>query len=164
MITRRQAWTAVVTAYQTCTRRYAEMLGHFGLTLPQFEVMHAVLALGPEATPNQIAKRLLVTRGNITGILKRLESRDLLARVANLTDGRSMICQLTPSGVLTMQHAGAAASRFIEAQLAPFDDPTVRLVGETMRQMTDHLETLDTERIAVLEPQVNSRRTGATHE
>ena len=140
---RRDAWKQVVTAYQTCTRRYAEMLGHFGLTIPQFDVLSAVSALQPEALPSTVAERLLVTRGNITGILKRLEAQGLLRRAAHTGDGRALVCQLTPQGAALLQRASAAAAAFIEAQLSPFDDPTVAMVGNTMRRMTQHLMAMD---------------------
>ena len=65
------SWFAVVRAYQECNRRYAQMLEHFDLTIPQFDVLTAIRRL-PAATPKQIADELVVTRGNISGLLQRL--------------------------------------------------------------------------------------------
>ena len=86
------SWLAVVRAYQECTRRYAQMLDHFDLTIPQFDVLTAIRRHEPAATPHLIAQDLLVTRGNITGVLQRLQEHDLVT----LPENESLHIQDTP--------------------------------------------------------------------
>ena len=142
------SWFAVVRAYQECTRQYSHMLAAFGLTVPQFDVMTAIMALGEAATPKAIAAELLVTRGNITGVLHRLQSHGLVATRPNGRDGRSFICCLTCEGQALLDEARCAAALFIEQQLAPFDDAQLRETERTMKKMQSHLRTLDPETIA----------------
>lgn len=142
------SWFAVVRAYQECTRQYSRMLAAFGLTIPQFDVLSAILALGDAATPKAIAAELLVTRGNITGVLHRLQSQDLVRTEPHDQDGRSFICHLTPQGQALLAEARRAAALFIEQQLAPFDESQLRQTEQTMQQMQAHLSTLDPEAIA----------------
>ncbi len=142
------SWIAVVRAYQECNRRYTLMLEHFDLTIPQFDVLSAIHKHDPAATPRMIADELVVTRGNITGLLHRLQERRLVRTRSHETDGRSFYCELTPSGRRLFENARKAASRFIAEQLSPFSDDEVRDTREMMTRMRSHLETLDPRSIA----------------
>lgn len=151
-----ESWLAVIQTYQTCTRRYTQMLEHFGLTIPQFDLLTAVWRLRDDATPKAIAGELLVTMGNVTGLVSRLETMGLLVRRPHRTDGRSFCCELTSDGRDLYQAARAAAARFVAAQLAPFDDHELESTRVQMRRMRAHLETLDPHRIA--EPNKKQRK------
>ncbi len=143
-----ESWLAVVQAYQACNRRYAQMLEHFGLTIPQFDLMSAVYRLRDEATPKAIADELLVTKGNVTGLVSRIEAQELLVRRPHSTDGRSFCCELTDEGLALYRRARRAAARFVSAQLAPFDESELETTRRQMRLMREHLETLDPDAIA----------------
>ena len=143
-----ESWLAVVHAYQACTRRYAQMLEHFELTIPQFDLL-AVLRRYPEgATPRTIAAELLVTKGNVTGLITRLEAQGLISRRPHPSDGRSFVCEFTETGLARFRRAGAAAGRFVSEQLAPFSDVDLARTRDQMRAMRTHLEALDPDAIA----------------
>lgn len=142
------SWLAVVRAYEECGRRYARMLDHFDLTISQFDVLLAVQQLADEAMPKHIAQRLLVTRPNVTGLLRRLEERQLIQMVPHASDGRALICRLTPAGSRRVRDARSAAERFVRAQTAPFPDRDLAAIQALMRNMYQHLQSLDPDRIA----------------
>jgi len=154
------SWLAVVRAYQECTRRYGQLLRGFDLTIPQFDVMNAIRQLADEATPRAIADELLVTRGNITGVLHRLQERSLITTRHNEQDGRSIVCSLTSDGQVLMDKARSAAAVFIETQLGPFDDATLRQTEDQMNRMRSHLQTIDPDAIA--EQALRRARTSTT--
>jgi DNA-binding MarR family transcriptional regulator len=137
------SWLAVVRAYQECNRRYAQMLDHFELTIAQFDALAAIARHEPEATPKSIADELLVTRGNVTGLLNRLRDRGLISTRRNEQDGRSFHCQLTAEGRRKLDAARSATSRYIKAQLAVFDSAELALTETMMRRMEVHLHSLD---------------------
>jgi DNA-binding MarR family transcriptional regulator len=155
-----ESWLAVVHAYQSCTRRYAQMLEHFELTIPQLDVMSAVRGLGDDATPRAIAEHLLVTKGNVTGLIARLESGGLLGRRPHPTDGRSFVCELTPNGRTLFQLARAAAARFITEQLAPFSDRQLADTRDQMTRMRAHLDAIDPHAIAAHSSYTRGNRHG----
>lgn len=142
------SWFAVVRAYQACHLRYAQLLRQFDLTVPQFDALSAIHQLDEHATPMAIAERLVVTRGNITGVLRRLQDSGLVTTRSNQQDGRSFVCALTRRGAARLQAARTAASAFVEQQLAPFDTDTLQLTETLMNDMTRHLQTLDPVAIA----------------
>ena len=104
-----ESWLAIVHAYIACTRRYAQMLEHFELTIPQFDLMTVVRRHAGGATPRAIAADMLTTKGNVTGLIARLESHGLLERRPHETDGRSFVCQLTAKGLALYRRARDAA-------------------------------------------------------
>lgn len=137
------SWFAVVRAYLECSKQYTEMLAHFDLTVTQYDVLTAIEHLGDDALPKAIAQRLVVTRANITGVVKRLQERELVSTVEHADDGRSFVCVLTRSGQRLLRKTHAAAKRFVGAQLAPFTSDELEQTRSLMQAMNSHLKTLD---------------------
>ncbi len=137
------AWLSVVRAYQTCTRRYEELLALHGLSTAQFDCLDAVVRLGDEALPKNIAEALLVTRGNVTGLIQRLEGAGLLRLEPHASDGRSRLLQLTERGKELHRAARRSAREFVRAQLAPFDRGDLDQTHAVMNTMHFHLLDLD---------------------
>ena len=142
------SWFAVVRTYQECNRRYATLLKHYELTVTQFDVLNAILRLGAEATPHAIARELVVTRGNITGVLQRLQDHGWVITRRHIADGRSFVCALTADGHRQLEQARRAAALFIDRQLEPFTDEELRQTREQMDRMREHLLSLDPAAIA----------------
>jgi len=145
------AWYAVVNAYQTCQRQYERLLQPFDLSIAQFDVLTTIDGLDDEAMPKDIAGRLLVTRGNVTGLLRRLQQRGLIRTRPHPRDGRARVCSLTPPGKELMRAARTAARRFIHAQMAPFSADEMAHTADLMRRMAAHLETLNPKTLAAEE-------------
>ena len=137
------SWFAVVHTYQLCTRQYERMLDVFDLTIPQFDVMSVIDQLHHRAMPKEIAEHLVVTRGNITGLLKRLEARGLVESRVHESDGRARICSLTSEGQKLLGRARTAARRFIHTQLEPFTDADLERSHKLMNRMARQLESMD---------------------
>lgn len=153
------AWLSVVQAYRTCEAQFERLLAHFELSTAQYEVLNIVHESGGSAQPTQIAERLLVTRGNITGLLARLEAGGWVRLAAHPTDGRARVCELTTRAKHVVVEARAAASRFIELQCAPFTAGELAVTREIMDRMRAHLATMDVAQIA-RSPGAGRARTG----
>ncbi|MEL7296665.1 MAG: MarR family transcriptional regulator [Pseudomonadota bacterium] len=142
------AWFAVVDAYEKCGRQYAAMLSELSLTVAQYDALNVIRTLGDDATPRAIADRLLVTRGNVTGLLKRLQDHGLVTTRPHPEDARSFLCALTEGAHERLKRADRAANTFIRQQLAPFSDAALNIMTRDMRHMSSHLDTLNPTSIA----------------
>ncbi len=142
------SWIAVVRAYQECNRRYTQLLAGFELTIPQFDALNAIARLGTGATPKAVAAELVVTRGNLTGVLHRLEDAGLIRTRANEVDGRSFVCVVTRAGTRRLERARRAAALFVHEQLSPFSDTDLRRTEAQMATMQEHLKTIDPDELA----------------
>ena len=143
-----RTWFAVVRAYLACERKFARLLSHFGFTIPHFDALTALERRGGEATPAQLAESLMVTRGNVTGLIRRMEERRLITVEPHPDDGRSVRCVVAPAARVRLTRARLATAAFIKDQMAPFDAAALADTERRMNQMCAHLDTLDPDAIA----------------
>lgn len=90
-------WIALARCYGTFSRAIASRLAGYGLTTPQFGILEALHHLGP-LTLGDLAQKLLVTGGNITYVMDRLEEQELVCRERSGNDRRVVWAKLTPKG------------------------------------------------------------------
>lgn len=70
----------------------------FGVTLPRFDLMSALYREQGGLTMGELSKRLLVSNGNVTGIVERLQKEGLVERWILPTDRRIYSVGLTRQG------------------------------------------------------------------
>ena len=70
----------------------------FATTLPQFDVMAALARKSTGMTMTELSRFLMVSNGNVTGIIDRLVADKLVLRQAPAEDRRAIIVRLTPKG------------------------------------------------------------------
>jgi DNA-binding MarR family transcriptional regulator len=107
----------------------------FGVTLPKFDVMAALVRRENGMTMTEVSRQLMVSNGNVTGIVDRLVAEGLVARVANEVDRRATFVRLTGKGTLLFDSMAAAHERWVDEILAGFSDGR----SETMIGLLDAL-------------------------
>ena len=94
----------------------------FDSTLPRFDVM-AALARNPDGMlMSGLSRFLLVSNGNITGIVDRLVADGLVLRALRDGDRRTSMVRLTAAGTILFQRMAAAHERWIGECLASLDE------------------------------------------
>jgi len=88
------AWLRLARVYQKVDRASAEHLRPWGLTVAQFDVLTRV-GVAEGLSQGELAARLLVTKGNVTQLLDRLEHAGLVER---RQEGRTNRLYLTARG------------------------------------------------------------------
>ncbi|MDO4449727.1 MAG: MarR family transcriptional regulator [Moraxella sp.] len=78
-------------------RRYSPFLDELDLTYPQYLVMLTLWEFG-EQSVGEIGSKLHLDSGTLTPLLKRLQSKDLIARTRSQTDERTVMIALTNQG------------------------------------------------------------------
>ena len=79
-------------------RRFAQDLSDFGLTVPQFFVLHSVFSRECECTMSALADDAFRRSATMTGIVDRLLKMGLVTRERDAKDRRRVLVQLTPAG------------------------------------------------------------------
>jgi DNA-binding MarR family transcriptional regulator len=86
----------------------------FDTTLPRFDLLAQLEAASAEAprglTMSELSRRLMVTNGNLTGLVERLAREGLVARTVSPPDRRAQMISLTTAGrnalnAMTPEHA-----------------------------------------------------------
>jgi MarR family 2-MHQ and catechol resistance regulon transcriptional repressor len=90
-------WIALARAYSTFSRAVSAKVSEYGLTVPQFGVLEALYHLGPLSL-GDLAAKLLVTGGNVTYVMDRLEEQGLVFRERSGDDRRVVKANLTAEG------------------------------------------------------------------
>jgi DNA-binding MarR family transcriptional regulator len=94
---KRRAWVQTLRVTQLVERQIVVVLARHGLTLPQFDVI-ATLRFSEGVTQQELAERLLVTKGNVCGVLDRLEALGWVERRPDPQDRRANRLHLTAAG------------------------------------------------------------------
>lgn len=90
-------WVILARCYATYAKAIASKVQDYGLTTPQFGTLEALYHLGPLSL-GELAEKLLVTGGNVTYVMDRLEDQGLVYRFRRPDDRRVIQARLTPEG------------------------------------------------------------------
>src|SRR5271156_6335768 len=94
----------------------SERLREIGLSVPQCDVL-TTLTEAEGVSQQELAKRLYVTKGNISGLLDRLEGAGLVQRRSTAVDRRQYEIYLTATGREAAERAIAIQHALIRATL-----------------------------------------------
>lgn len=121
-------WIALARCYLTFSRAVAGKVSEYGLTTPQFGVLEALHHLGP-LTLGELADKLLVTGGNVTYVMDRLEEEGLVKRERCGEDRRVIWAKLTVRGREVIREVFPEHTEYVEglaAELGPAEQETLR--------------------------------------
>ena len=92
-------WLRLLTCSQLIEREVrARLQGRFDTTLPRFDLMSQLWRYPGGRKMNELSRHLMVTGGNITGIVDPLEKVGLVERNAEPADRRAYRVRLTRAG------------------------------------------------------------------
>ena len=96
---RLRLWIRLLRAARAIEAELRERLRkEFAVTLPQFDVMATLARKEGGMSMTELSRMLMVSNGNVTGIIDRLATEKLVLRQAPASDRRSYIVRLTPKG------------------------------------------------------------------
>lgn len=104
----------------------------FGTTLPRFDVTSALYRNAQGMKMSQLSRMLMVSNGNVTGIVDRLTEDGLMLREAVPGDRRAARVRLTKKGIAEFERQAAAHEAWVSELLGG-------LGAEDSRQISDSL-------------------------
>ena len=115
---RLRLWVRLLRATRTVEAETRERFKQqFNVTMPRFDVM-AALHREPEGMlMSEISRFLLVSNGNVTGIVDRLVSDGFVVRSQRNGDRRTSFVRLTAKGRAAFAEMSAAHERWIDRLL-----------------------------------------------
>jgi MarR family 2-MHQ and catechol resistance regulon transcriptional repressor len=127
-------WIALARCYATYSKAVSCKVQEYGLTTPQFGIIEALHHLGPLSL-GELADKLLVTGGNVTYVMDRLEEQGLVVRERSPTDRRIVQAKLTARGQELISKVFPGHAAYIE-ELAGHLEPGER---EELRRLLKKL-------------------------
>ncbi|WP_084327695.1 MarR family winged helix-turn-helix transcriptional regulator [Salinarimonas rosea] len=122
-----RVWLRFVRLQQRLSNGIAAELRAIGLSIPQFDLI-STLSEREGITQGELAQRLYVTKGNVSGLVDRLVEAALVERRPIPGDRRSHALHLTPAGRQRAKDGIAAQRGFVERTLG-------RLPGEDVAEL-----------------------------
>ncbi|MEQ8392080.1 MAG: MarR family transcriptional regulator [Thalassospira sp.] len=96
---RLRAWLQILKVSRKVEGELREKMRlEFGSTLPRFDVLAALYRERDGMRMSELSKSLMVSNGNVTGIVDRLVAEGLIVRVPVENDRRASIVRLTSDG------------------------------------------------------------------
>ncbi len=90
----------------------------FETTLPRFDVLAQLQRAGKPLSMGELSRRLMVTNGNITGLVDRLKSEGLVDRRRSDGDRRVQMVSLEPAGAELFGRMAADNRRWVTEMMA----------------------------------------------
>lgn len=94
----------------------------FGTTLPRFDVLAALHREEAGLKMSELSAALMVSNGNVTGIVERLVSDGLVVRVPVSGDRRAMAVRLTDEGRRSFAEMAKTHEGWISSMLSSLGD------------------------------------------
>jgi len=133
---RLRLWLRLLRSSRAIEGRLRERLRtKFAITLPQFDVMAALARNENGMTMTELSRQLMVSNGNVTGIIDRLVAEKLVLRQAPASDRRSYIVRLTPKGASQFSAIAKAHESWIDEFLVEIDATEAESIIEQLDEL-----------------------------
>ena len=118
-----KAWFRLLLIHKVLSKKIGTRFRtQFDISTARFDTLAQLHAAGGESTIGELSAQLMVTSGNVTGVIDGMAADKLVERRPHETDRRSIIISVTPEGRNLFAKVRTAMSKWM---------------GEAMADMTD---------------------------
>ncbi|MDP3264710.1 MAG: MarR family transcriptional regulator [Tabrizicola sp.] len=106
-----------------------------GTTLPRFDVMAALWRRREGVTMSELSRMLLVSNGNATTVVDRLEADGFVRRTPSETDRRTVFVALTPEGLAEFEGLAAGHEAEVSKLFSGISEADLEAMTEILKRM-----------------------------
>jgi DNA-binding MarR family transcriptional regulator len=132
--------SGVIQLANLLTRRMAPIFEKAKITPQQWAVLTTLADEEEPATLVAVARRLLVTKQNMTGMIARLEDLGLTERHGDPSDLRSSRVQLTRRGRTLVEKVRPAYAAWLEELAEGLPERDVQSLARTVERLIERLQ------------------------
>ncbi|MBY5918434.1 MarR family transcriptional regulator [Rhizobium leguminosarum] len=137
-------WLRMLSTTKLITTEIRRRLrSEFSATLPQFDVMAQLYREKDGLRLGELSKRTMVTNGNVTGLVERLETDGFVQRITPDGDRRVTVAKLTPAGTDLFIAMAAAHEGWLRDIMADVDEAMISSlwleIGAVKASASNHL-------------------------
>lgn len=114
---------------------------NFSVTLPQFDVLSELERAGDPLTMSQLSKELMVSNGNVTGVIDRLEKTGFVKRVRAEHDRRIQFIELTVKGRKEFNRMASRHERWVAELLSELSMTDMNQLQELLLKTRQSVST-----------------------
>jgi DNA-binding MarR family transcriptional regulator len=106
-----------------------------GTTLPRFDVMAALWRRRDGVTMSELSRMLLVSNGNATTVVDRLEADGFVRRTPSEADRRTVFVALTPEGLAEFEGLAAGHEAEVSKLFSGVSEADLEAMTEILKRM-----------------------------
>jgi MarR family 2-MHQ and catechol resistance regulon transcriptional repressor len=129
-----RAYVKLMRAARAVTACLERRLAAEGLTGTQLGVLEVILHKGP-LTHRELGRKLLISAGNMTEVIDKLEARGLVRRMRDVADRRQVQVELTARGRALITKVFPRHAANIARAMRGLDKNQLRRLGNLLRTL-----------------------------
>lgn len=134
-------WLRLLGSTTLIERHLKERLReHFNVTLAQFDLLAEIARDDAPKTMTDISKLLMVSNGNVTGLVDRLSRDGLVRREPSEADRRVYRITLTDEGKTLFKEIAVQHEHWVREMFSTFDAAFVDGLADTLKQLRKGLK------------------------
>ncbi len=139
-----RTWLRLLTCSSLVERAVRRRLrDEFDTTLPRFDVLAQLDAAARDSvqglTMSELSRRLMVTNGNLTGLVERLAQEGLVTRAAAEGDRRMQMVRLSAAGRRALQTMTPAHEEWIDGMFQDLSADELDQLGQLLGKLRDSI-------------------------
>ena len=133
---RLKMWIRLLGVTRVAESQLREYLrvGH-ATTLPRFDVMAALYRRQSGVTMSELSRMLLVSNGNATTVVDRLENDGLVRRTQSDADRRTVFVALTPAGLTQFEGLATDHEREVNRVFAALSEAELDTLTDVFKRI-----------------------------
>jgi MarR family transcriptional regulator, organic hydroperoxide resistance regulator len=137
-----RVWFRLIRLEARMQAAVGERLREIGISIPQCDVL-TTLTEKEGVSQQELATRLYVTKGNISGLIDRLAEAGLVERRSTASDRRQHAIHLTDAGRATAETALAVQRRWIASTLGKMSEGDLEALEAKLVALRDIVREAD---------------------
>ncbi len=113
----------------------------FAITLPQFDVLAELDYMKKPLTMTELSTQLMVSNGNVTGVVDRLARDNYVKRLPSPADRRVQLIGLSEKGSDEFRKMAIQHERWIDNAFAEIDLEEIQQITHLLNRVGDKLKT-----------------------
>ena len=138
-----RVWFRLIRLEARMQAAVGERLREVGVSIPQCDVL-TTLTEKEGVSQQELAARLYVTKGNISGLIDRLAEAGMVERRSTTSDRRQRAIYLTQAGRGIAERAIAVQRRWIAATLGRMAEPDLEALEAKLVALRDIVREAET--------------------
>ncbi len=127
----------LTTAQHTVFQYLSQRLAPYDITPSQYGILNCLWINDGTCLPRQIAELLFLETSTVSGILDRMQKKDLIDRVINPENRREILVMITPKGEALKTPVLKIIDEVNEEVLKDFSPKETEFIRKSLRQIAE---------------------------
>ncbi len=138
---RMRTWLALLGCFTSVERSLRRRFNHvFRSSLPRYDVLTALVQYPDGLTMGQLASKLMVSKGNVTGVVRRLQNSRYVRQATSRADRRVQFVTLTAKGQVLWDKMHAEYRSVIEELMLQLSEAETRALTRSLIQTQEKID------------------------